>query len=341
MGSDVNRFDGEHSMNIVWKIALTLAVTSLCLVSTFLAAGSLPPCGQTPAGGRPETVLLFTSFRDNGQDGLHLMWSEDGYAWQVLGSDRSFLTPQVGGKLMRDPQIAVGPDGAYHLVWTTAWEKYGVGYASSRDLIHWSDQKLLDVMKNEPETRNVWAPELFFDGGKNQFLLFWSSTIPGRFPETEKSGDGGRNHRIYFATTRDFRELASARLFYNPGFNCIDATIVQDGQRFLMILKDETRYPPAKNLRVASAPAPDGPYGPASMPITGDYWAEGPTAIRIGDRCFVYFDRYREGRYGLVTSQDLVSWIDETERLQCPKGHRHGSVLRIPRALLAGLQATP
>jgi len=204
----------------------------------------------------------------------------EGYARKLLGG----LLGKMGGGLMRDPQILPGPDGTFHMVWTTAWNKQGVGYASSKDLIHWSKQKLLNVMKNEPQARNVWAPEIFYDAIQKQFVIFWASTIPGRFPATDKTGDNGYNHRMYFTVTTDFDRLAPAKLLYDPGFSVIDATIVQDGKRFVMFLKDETRHPPAKNLRVTTATSPAGPYGPPSAPITGKYWAEGPTAIQLGDK---------------------------------------------------------
>jgi len=282
--------------------------------------------------------LIFSSFRGNGEDGLHLAWSQDGYTWTPLKNDKPLLRPEVGGGLMRDPQILQGPDGTFHMVWTTAWNKHGIGYANSKDLIHWSQQKLLDVMKNEPQARNVWAPELFYDAAHKQFMIFWASTIPGRFPAADKTGDDGYNHRIYFTVTSDFERLEPAKLLYEHGFNVIDATIVQDGKRFLMFLKDETRHPPAKNLRLATADAPTGPYGPPSAPITGKYWAEGPTAIKLGDRWFVYFDRYTEHRYGLVTSKDLVHWDEESDKVRFPAGHRHGSVLCVRPEVLEGLR---
>jgi beta-xylosidase len=219
------------------------------------------------------------------------------------------------------------------MVWTTSWTRFGVGYASSRDLIHWSEQTLLDVMRHEPAARNVWAPELFYDRAGTQFLIFWSSTIPGRFPETEKAGDDRYNHRIYLTTTRDFANLAPTRLFYDPGFNCIDATLVQDGSKYVMFLKNETRQPPAKNLLLATATSATGPYGKPSPPITGRYWAEGPSAIKIGDRWFVYFDRYTEHRYGVVTSNDLEHWRDESDKVDFPRDHRHGTVLRVSQKI--------
>ncbi len=171
--------------------------------------------------------------------------------------------------------------------------------------------------------------------------MFWSSTIPGRFPATESQGDEGYNHRIYATTTADFQTFTPTRLFYDPGFNCIDATMVRDRDhdRYVLFLKDETRHPPAKNLRIAFARAPLGPFGPPSKPITGAYWAEGPTAIRRGETWFVYFDRYTEHRYGLITSTDLEHWTDESDKVHFPKDFRHGSVLRVPPSVLAGLRA--
>lgn len=40
---------------------------------------------------------------------------------------------------MRDPCIIAGPDGVFHLVWTISWNEKGIGYAHSKDLIHWTD----------------------------------------------------------------------------------------------------------------------------------------------------------------------------------------------------------
>jgi beta-xylosidase len=239
---------------------------------------------------------------------------------------------------MRDPHVLQGPDGTFHMVWTTGWTSNGLGYANSKDLIQWSPQQLIQVMDQEPTTRNVWAPELFYLAYKKAFLLFWASTIPGRFSETAESGDKGYNHRIYATTTTDFKSFSPTRLFYDNGFNVIDATIVQGDDRFLMFLKDETRNPPKKNLRIATSSKADGPFGPSSVPITGNYWAEGPTAIKLGNTWHVYFDRYVEHRYGLITSTDLKSWTDESDKVKFPKDHRHGTVFKVTSKVFQALR---
>ena len=102
-----------------------------------------------------------------------------------------------------------------------------------------------------------------------------------------------------------------------------------------LIFKDETRWPEAKkNLHYATSDRAAGPFGEPSPPITGNYWAEGPTAIKIDGRWIVYFDKYREHRYGAVASSDWTNWEDISAQLQFPEGARHGTVLRVSRAVV-------
>ena len=60
-------------------------------------------------------------------------------------------------------------------------------------------------------------------------MIYWSTTIPGRFPETEAFGDKGLNHRLYYTTTSDFTDFTDTKLLLDPGFNVIDAVIVKVG----------------------------------------------------------------------------------------------------------------
>ena len=129
--------------------------------------------------------FVFSDFKGNGEDGLHLAYSDDGLSWKALNDDQPYLIPQLSeDKLMRDPCIIQGGDGKYHMVWTVSWNAKGIGYASSEDLIHWSEQQYIPVMEHEPEAKNSWAPEIFYDQSKEQYLIFWASTIPGHFIET-------------------------------------------------------------------------------------------------------------------------------------------------------------
>ena len=293
-------------LKIVWPCVL--------IVCALLVSGSGVAWSPRATAANAKNYL-FTSFRGNGEDGLHLALSTDGLRWSAVGADRAFLKPEVGNsRLMRDPSIARAKDGTFHLVWTTGWTDLTIGYASSKDLLTWSTQRAIPVMAHERSARNAWAPELFFDDKRAEWLIFWASTIPGRFVETDQSGNNGLNHRIYLTRTRDFKEFAPTELFYDPGFNSIDATIIKAGSRFVMIFKDERQNPVKKNLRLATASSASGPYGEVSEPFTRD-WVEGPSAIRIGSEWVVYYDRYRERRYGAVKSKDLRSWTDISDKL--------------------------
>ena len=284
-------------------------------------------------------VYLFSYFINNGEDGLHLAYSNDGYTWHALKNNTSFLTPKVGeDKLMRDPCIISGPDGKFHMVWTVSWKEKGIGYASSKDLIHWSKQQYIPVMEHEPKARNCWAPEVFYDKDSKQYLIFWSTTIPGRFPETEKKGDDDYNHRMYYVTTKDFNHFSKTKLFYNQGFNVIDGTLIKANNKYVLFLKNETRTPPEKNIRMATSTKLSGDYGPASAPITGDYWAEGPTPVKIGDYWVVYFDKYRKHTMGAVRSKDLKIWEDISDKVKFPEGTRHGTVFKVSEKVLKKLQ---
>lgn len=292
----------------------------------------------------PETCYLFAYFyHDREAEGLRLAWSPDGYKFEMLNGGASCLKPTAGeAKLMRDPCLYLGPDGIYHLVWTTGWTGKTIGYASSQDLIHWSEQQTIPVMAHEPEAQNCWAPEIVWDKAKEQYVIFWSSTILGRFPKTAKSNKRPeRNHRIYSTTTKDFKTYTPTKLMYDDGYNVIDANLLreEDGS-WRMFVKNETLEPKTeKNIRMISAQSPDGPFGPASSALTGNYWAEGPSAIRVGDEYRVYFDKHMLNAIGLIVSPDLRQWEDVSEKVSFPPNARHGTVLAVPRAIVEALLA--
>jgi len=284
-------------------------------------------------------IYMFSYFKGNGEDGLHLAYSEDGYKWRTLKNDTSFLTPEVGkDKLMRDPCIIKGGDGLYHMVWTVSWTDKGIGYANSKDLINWSEQQFIPVMQHEQGTRNTWAPEITYDEATKEYMIYWASTITGKFPETQATEDNGYNHRMYCTTTKDFKTFSVTKLLYDPGFNVIDATIQKQGAKFVMFLKDETKDPVQKNIKLAFSYHLTGPYTKASEPITGNYWAEGPTAINSDGKWVVYFDKYRDKKYGAIQSSDLKTWEDISDKIEFPEGTRHGSVFKISLKEFKNLQ---
>lgn len=293
-----------------------------------------------PANAQSD-IYLFSYFVDNGQDGLHFAYSEDGLKWKAVNNEKSFLTPTVGkDKLMRDPCIIQGPDGIFHIVFTTGWHDKIIGYASSKDLIHWSEQMAIPVMEHEPTAKNSWAPEVFYDDQKKNYIIYWATTIPGRHSDiADSESEKGLNHRIYAVTTPDFKTFSKTKLFYNPDFSVIDATILKKNGLYYMFVKNENPKPAEKNIRVVSSTHASGPFPiKTSPPITGNYWAEGPTAITINDYTYVYFDKYRDHQYGAVRSKDLKIWEDVSGQVSFPNGIRHGTVFKVSKQIFNGLE---
>ena len=276
--------------------------------------------------------------------GLHLAWSEDGRKWTALNDDEPILIPEVGrDKLMRDPSICQGPDGTFHLVWTSSWKDRIIGYSSSKDLVHWTSQRALPVMMNEPTARNTWAPEVTYNPDDGLFYIYWATTIPDRhkpIPDMDKK-ESGLNHRIYLTTTKDWQNFSPTRLWFNPDFSSIDAACIKDpkSKEWLMVVKNENHTPVEKNIRfyrtkdLAKGFVDDG-----SKPIT-DNWVEGPSPLFVGDELIVYFDRYRKGGYGAVSSKDGgKTWVDISKEVSFPGGIRHGTAFKVPKSVLEKLK---
>jgi hypothetical protein len=276
-----------------------------------------------------KSVYIFSYFKGHG-DGLHLAWSVDGYRWDPLNDDKPFVFPEIGPeKLMRDPFLLPGRDGYFHLVWTAGWRGKGIGYARSTDLVTWLPQRWLGVMEAEEKALNCWAPEIFFDDRENRYLIYWATSIPGRYPDTDHLGDEGLNHRMYCVFTKDFSSFGKTQLLFDAGFNVIDATLLKDNDRYLLFCKDETSTPCQKNIRMSTSHSLFG-FKEVSGPITGSYWAEGPSAVRLADQWIVYFDKYKLNTIGAVASRDLIHWQDVSDQVHFPTGAQHGSVVQIP-----------
>ena len=226
------------------------------------------------------------------------------------------------------------------MVWTDSWTGVTIGYSSSNDLIHWAPQRAIEVNRNHPTALNTWAPEVHWDEANQQYIIFWASTIPGQFPETQGTGDQDYNHRIYCTTTKDFVSFTPSRLYFDPGFDCIDATVLAANDKFYLIFKNETLTPVKKDLHIATSSSIEGPFTDVSPSIARN-WVEGPTAIQLGDKYVIFFDCYRDQHFGAVESTDMTNWTDITDKIALPSGCRHGTVFAVPPAVAIAAGVRP
>jgi len=278
-------------------------------------------------------AYLFTSFHEPANEGLRMLYSKDGYHW--ISIDSILLRPIAGkDKIMRDPSMVQGPDGIFHLVWTTEWKGgNGFGYASSNDLIHWSNQKYIPVMEKEPTVVNVWAPELFYDDVAKDFIIIWASTIPFRFEKGVE--EENNNHRMYYVTTKDFKAFSETKLFLDPKFSVIDAVIVKKAERkYVLVLKDNTR--PERDIKVAFADNPIGPYENVSAPFT-EKFTEGPAVAKVKDGWLVYYDVYQKKKFGASFTKDFKTFTNADSLISIPEGHKHGTIVQVKKKVLKQL----
>lgn len=298
-----------------------------------------------------DEVLILSYFRDNGQDGIFLAWSEDGVHFMPLNEDKPVMKPGPwpGQNLTRDPSM-VYRGGKFHAVWTSNWSGRWFGCAESEDLRTWSDpvkvQPFPESLPQKERPGNVWAPEICWDPVQKNYAVVWSSAT-GRTA----------GHRLYISRTADLKTFTEAKLFLDQGFNCIDGMMVFDPQgssrarngRWLMVLKNELEVKDGgKNLRLTTAPADfSKPWAPVSKPmagpgssIRGNEMAEGPSLLKWKGQWFLYWDAFANGHYCLATSTDLETWTDRTAELKLPPHPRHGTVFVAPRSAVAWLNTS-
>ncbi|MGN1064551.1 MAG: glycoside hydrolase family 43 protein, partial [Thermoguttaceae bacterium] len=184
------------------------------------------------------------------------------------------------------------------------------------------------------KTRNTWAPEIFYDGETETYYIIWSSTVPGKFSPVEKgTSEGALDHRVYFTKTKDFKTFEPTKLYFDPGHNTIDAFLAKKDGKYSLFYKDETLYPEAKKIILETqGPTPEGPFAEGKR-ISAQDWVEGPGALRIGNDWIVYYDCYRDGKYGAVRSRDGGNgeWENVEKLISFPKGTRHGTPFEVDK----------
>jgi hypothetical protein len=274
------------------------------------------------------------SYFTTDDEAMYLALSEDGINFKPLNGGEPVLHGQVGTSTLRDPFIGIGPDGRFHLLATDGWKSTSIVHATSETLESWSAQSLLPVMAEVPWARNAWAPEFFVDAATGLAHLIWSSVID-RNGAPRDWVDGTHEQRIWGTATKDFESFQPSRIFFDPGYSVIDATVQPTESGFVMAFKDERgindRRTAHKNIAITTFSTPGSEFAEPTKVITPTSTpspVEGPSLFRRGDEWILIFDRYLEGGYGALSSLDLATW--NPAEISMPTGMRHASVLRIP-----------
>lgn len=261
------------------------------------------------------------SFFKSADESMYIATSDDCLNFTSINNDEAVMNIEFEGKIIRDPFIFKFED-KYAMVGTTHWDTDEFLYAESTDLINWDNQKLIDL--SGYNFVNVWAPEVIENNGI--YYIYWSSS-------TSKPYD----HIMYNITTTDFQQFSDVEVLFDPGYSVIDGTIIEKNNEFFLIYKDEREgIKDEKTLKIAKTTDLNIPFEIESEDYLGkaisDAWVEGPIVLYNDDTemYYLYFDEYTRGRWGLMTSGDLVNWEYCDYGTFClPEDVRHGGIMKL------------
>jgi len=349
------------------KTCLRALLSGLFLCSAMISCGAQT---KDQASGHPtsDEVLLLTSFKNNGQFGPSLSQSTDGIHFTPMNGGKPFFQPPKwpgGQNLVRDTSVLYR-DGIFHMVWTSGWGGRIFGYASSKDLVNWSEPRQVTpfptTLPPEDQPCNVWAPELHWDPAKQDYFILFSSTTPRERNNADASNNDGKvgskyDNRVYITRTKDFQSYSEPKVFYRCDFASIDAVMRLDepNNRWAMIIKCSRNWNlpkmPGRNLWVTftglDLDHPD--FTPLQGPIAGNHspvysnadpkksMAEGPSLIKYQDHWILVWDEPAGDGLQLATSDDLLKWTHQKEAT-LPPAEFHGTLFYAPKSAVGWIK---
>ena len=196
-------------------------------------------------------AYLFVHFREkttpNGEQ-VYFGVSKDGLHWEAVNDGEPVLWHYYGTKGGRDFTVVRSQfDGKFYIIGTDLsvaygyrqygpqkfWEMAGnhgsecLSVFASDDLVHWSEQRLLDFSGNGFGC--VWAPDILFDKEAGDYILHWSSST---------ADNGYTNKRIYYSRTKDFMEFSKPEVLYGPEeYDVIDSAMYEEDGKYYLFVK--------------------------------------------------------------------------------------------------------
>ncbi len=313
-----------------------------------LVAAFVCVCKSSAEGG-----FLFSTFRDEATpvaEQIYFGISEDGRHWEALNGGNPVLVSDVGEKGVRDSFLLWSHDGKK--AWLIAtdlcinrnrdWGR--ATHAGSRslvvwesgDLVHWTSARLVKVAPDDAGC--AWAPEAIYDEDSGDYLVYWASTT-GR--------DNFSKLRIWAAHTKDFQTFGEPFIYVERPHHTIDIHIAHVGNTYYRFIKDDKD----KCITMESSKKLMGPWQPIPQFTAGQgKQSEGPICYQLPTAtkgqppvwCLLLDDLQSNGArfYVPYVSHDLNSGqFTPATDFHFPYPFRHGSVLPITTAELAGLKS--
>ena len=274
--------------------------------------------------------------------------SRYGNYWEdLLGGAEVFDTKAntvTGG--MRDAFLYRKQDGEFMLVGTDMTSKLGwtsnhiMDLMLSPDLVHWTKNVKIDLETAEnlealggitaADMTAAWAPQVIYDKATGNYVLYYSVGFPDR-------------HRIYYQLIdKDLNILTKPALYFDPGYDIIDADIVwnEAAQQYIMIYKCEKSNGFDRATATHLVPATTETTGTCQWTVTSDFHVgennqsiEAPTQWRpIGSKKWkLAYINYSGSGYG-YKFRDMDEYglnVGDPTYINGNVAAQHGSILKI------------
>lgn len=298
------------------------------------AISMFQPALRPGEDAKPDPDRALVMVTTDSKQRLQLLCSGDGLNWHVAGA----ILPDA---MAQDATLAVGEDGAFHLLFTSGSAgDMSFAYASSKDLRNWSSPKPLNLM-DAPNTLDVASPGLFYDKVGRRFIATWASTI-GQNHFQSYQDPVNDNPRIWFTTTRDFSSFEPPKVLFEPGYAVRYAQLIEQTGRFYLVHQDHRIM--MKDLRVAVADAPTGPWKPSEDRFTREPSTR-PVVLRKGSGWLVLYEKPSAKAHAALRTGDWLHFEDVSDQLRMPAGLALGGSAVVSRtameALLQSADAAP
>ncbi|MCW8098113.1 glycoside hydrolase family 43 protein [Streptomyces tauricus] len=214
------------------RLLLGLAATTPLAASGVLTFGA----GTAHAADSAYVMCYFTESTSLGLGtdyGLHLAVSTDSLNWTPLNQNNPLVTPTAGALGLRDPFLMRKQDGTFVVI---ATDLKGTDWSYNSQYIHvWDSADLRTFtgyrrLKLHDMTTHSWAPEAFWDAGRGQYAVIYSSV------------DSSGHNVIMVNYTTDFVTASAPQVFFDPGYDVIDGNMAVgvNGYNYLFFKKNQT-----------------------------------------------------------------------------------------------------
>ncbi|KOU61076.1 alpha-L-arabinofuranosidase [Streptomyces sp. MMG1533] len=312
------------------RLILGLAATAPLAATGALTLGA----GTAHAADSAYVMAYFTESTTmlEANYGLHLAVSTDGLRWMPLNQNNPVVTPTLGAGGLRDPFILRKQDGTFVVMATdlkgTDWTRTSVNIHvwDSADLRTFTGYRLLKL--HDMTTTHSWAPEAYWDAGRGQYGILYSSV-----------NSSGHNV-IMVSYTTDFKTTTNPQVFFDPGYDVIDGnlTVGVNGVNYLYFKKDQTL------VGARSTSLNPGSFTPFSTPVAHG-GTEAPTVVKslTSSTYYLWGDTYTpNGVFYAWQSTNLAAgtWTALDQRLYTqPLNSKHCGIQPITSAQYDNLVA--